>query len=168
MIHRLLHLQKQPSENTCAITAFAMAMGMNVKELMTYFPDGDQVFWPELERHNCRGHHVQELVDFAVENEFAVTEIHANPVFSHHDPVVGGVTKPIFTEEKLVERITKYMSNNWGVITGVKGFNAGHAVAWDGESVYDPCGEISKDATLNIQSFYIFKYLGHNLQWHET
>ena len=128
-----------------------------MKEVIEYMPDPEQQIWPTEEVHNFRGHHPQELVDFAYDNDVSVICIDAMPAFAHHSSTLQGQMRHYLTEEQYTKRFEKYLYGNYGVLAGVAGFNAGHAVAWDGEKVYDPRGEIYQDITIQVMSFYIFK-----------
>lgn len=157
MIHKAMSLQKQDNGYTCAAVAFAMCLGVDKKEVLKHLPDASELLWPI--KHNAhRGHHVQELIDLCYNFGQTVVQIDVMPVFSHFSGEMQGQTRRYGTDEDFEIRIKRYLEDNYGVITGTIGFNVGHAVAWDGEKIYDPMGSIKDNLDhMNLQHFFMFK-----------
>lgn len=98
--------------------------------------DGSEIFWPELEEPRCRrGFHLQEIVDVLI-NDYLILPvlIEAEPLI---DPDGDGV---IHTFEAAADRFNCYLSQHKGILLGRSKANYTHAVAWDKERIYDPCG----------------------------
>jgi hypothetical protein len=95
------------------------------------------------------GFHEQECIEVAQQLGYACTPIEIVPQMM---PMPGGPVRPIWfpgTEEDREEnnwrRFIRHLTNTYGVITGMRqrinnGGMVGHAVAWDGENIYDPQG----------------------------
>jgi len=157
MIHKAMQQQKQDNAYTCTAVAFAMALGIAKHKILKQLPDPSEIIWP-IAQHGYRGHHTQELIDLCYSYGQSVMQIDVMPVFSHFSGELQGQTRAYGLEDHFVERLKNYLEYNYGVLTGTIGFNAGHAVAWDGEKVYDPMGLVRFDLEfMNIQHFFIFK-----------
>lgn len=136
-----------------------MALGADVNELLKYLKDGSEILWPELEGHDqFRGNHEQELIDFCLEHFVSIITIEALPKVKSWHPKVKDVVRDIFTQKECVDRIEKYLNNNYGVITGTVGMVHTHAIAWDGEKAFDPNGDIHDNLDyFGVHKFHIFK-----------
>ena len=154
-----MKLQKQPTAWSCLPTAFAMALDKPVEEIIKAIGhDGSEVYWPELESHWAnRAFHVQELVDYCFWNEIAVVCIDAMPCFNHFDSRAVAKEVKYLSGLEYADRLERYLKSYFGVLVGTTNFNSGHAVAWDGENVFNPRGAIEslENANFNIMSFYI-------------
>ena len=153
---RKLELQKSPNKVSCLPTAFAMALGVNVNELIRLLGhDGTAIWWPEqigAARH--RGFHVQELIDFCMINEVAVTCIEGRPTAKPN----GEASFREYTFDCSPEaRFKKYLDNNMGVLVGTVSDGQGHAVAWDGEQIYCPAGIVLAESDFEPREFYILQ-----------
>lgn len=158
-------LQVQPNAWTCTVTAFAMVIGMSVKELLENIGQGDEILWPEISDRlpvglDRKGHHVQEIIDFCMINGLAVTAISAQPEFLHFHPALSGLQRPLWTNSHCQDRLNKYLEKYSGVLMGTVGYQNGHAIAWchKNKKVFDSGngGNILDDLSyFNIQTFYI-------------
>ncbi len=156
-----LILQTMPNEWCCAATAFAMVLGVDVQDVFKMTGhDGTRKLWPEVtdERTNRGGHHIQELIDLSYNLGFMTVPIDAYPMFGHFTPSVLR-KPPLWSEEKCLKRLEIYLKNNYGILWGTVGFNMGHAVAWDGDKVYDPRGSIidMNKFEFNCATFYLMR-----------
>lgn len=155
----MIKLQIQPNRATCLITSFAMLLDIPVQKLIEEIGhDGLEIKYPDLPKPRCyKGHHPQEIIDYCLEKDWFVTEIIANPHSGDESDETG---YSIFTEETKQHRITRYLEDYSGVLTGLTNSNKRHAVVWDKETcmIYDPNGTIyvpNKEKNFKIESFWI-------------
>lgn len=161
---KLMLLQSQPSDWGCVPTAFAIALGIPVSMIIKQLGhDGSAKVWPKDEvddKYNVKAYHPQELFDFCLRFGVAVTPIDVLPYCQHMFASVN--TIPLWDKEYCALRTRKYLDNNYGVLYGRVG-NAGHAVAWNGEFIFDPAngGKISKieDSSFGIETFYVMHHV---------
>ena len=146
-----MKLQKSVKPNTCILTAFAIAMDIDAAEMMREIgEDPHEKMWPQFDEPYCfRGYHIQEIIDYAVEHGFAITEIQAMPRFGK---LGVSETKKLFDPVWAMTRIDDYVYGFNTVITSPT-----HAVACDGSKIYDPRGKIYSivDHEDQIQSIYL-------------
>lgn len=128
----------------CMAASFSMALGMEIAVFYTEIGHvGDEL--PYADGRTRRGFHIQECIDVALKRGYAVTEIQAyygsrpSPTSNEQIP-----TKPL---NECIDRFEAYAATcKRGVITGElhkdNGVRVGHAVAWDGEKIYDPRGKV--------------------------
>jgi hypothetical protein len=130
-------LQRKPNRWSCAVTAFAMALGVPVEQLIREVGhDGSEIIFPDLpEPMRRRGFHSQELIEAAWKRGFACTPIQLMPVVQGpHDYVVqfgsGNWT-----------RFTGFIDTTFGVLEG-RGRRCNHAVHYRYGKVWDPDGHV--------------------------
>ena len=145
-----MKLQKAKVNDTCLLTSFAMALDVDQSRLMlTIGSDPHEKLWPDLLEPECfRGHHIQEMIDAALDMDYAVTEIQVRPSFWQL-----GLSQVIpLLDNDGTHRLLYHVENTQGVFR-----LATHAVAWDGKMVYDPQGTMYRIETIlnQIQSYYI-------------
>ena len=149
-----MKLIKQPS-GSCLITSAAMVLNTDIKSLTDMIGhDGSAIVLPLLpEPARRRGHHLQEIIDCALKLGYTVTPIEALP-WSTPD---GKSEYPIDFQINHNERLSNYMQNSIGILTGL-GRQWRHAMAWDGGRVYDPHGDIYSfcDCRIIIDCFWMF------------
>ncbi len=126
-----MDLQSSPNKWSCLPTAFAMAVGMPVADfLIKIGHDGSVIRNPDMPDPLCRtGFHIQECLYAALDLEIKFTPFEV-------------VTRQGISEERSwlkrwVPEVDKLMADHKGVLLG-RGRKHLHAVAWDGERVYDP------------------------------
>lgn len=161
-----MNLLKSPNEWSCLPTAFAMAMNLPLERILEMIGhDGSEPFWPGLPSPmGLRGFHEQELVDVARKHGFNPIHILAAPAYEHW-PILGKPVKRLWPDWFCIERMNLLMETNIGVICGMVG-TQGHAVAWDGESFYNPNGTITTDPNfMNITSFYLLGSINKQKQY---
>ncbi len=138
----------------CILAAAAMVMGINLVELKKSIGhDGSEIIFPNAPEPYCfRGFHIQEIIDQAFQNNWSVMYIQKHFGL---EPFIGN--DPVFTIDVNDKRINNYLTNFPGIIAGVKG-NRNHAVAWNGEMVYDPSGFVYslREFDYNIKEFWAF------------
>ncbi len=143
-------LQLQPNSWSCLATAFAMALDVNVADLIKDLGhDGSEILFPEI--NGRRGHHIQELLDYCLANGVRVITIDALPLSKYH----GTESKQYMSNEDINGRMATYLQDYYGVLAGsANGGN--HAVAWNGKEIYNPSGIIESDFEhLEIMHFFI-------------
>jgi hypothetical protein len=149
--------------------------------------NGEAIVWPQLEEPRCRrSFHIQEMIDFCFSKKYSVTGIDAIPMATYmtkeafndlgllinqamktdcpdirrmkiiYDELAGRMLCNV-TEEALWLRMEKYLINNHGVLTGRTLEGKPHAVAWNGEMIYDPCGKMRGIEIFQISQFWIIK-----------
>jgi hypothetical protein len=135
-----------------------MAMDEDVETLERIIGhDGSEIIHPELKSPgNRKGFHWQEIIDAALVLNYAVVPIEARPIQTatgtdSHEVKFGDFETP-------EERLLAYLDNTKGVLTGIAPSGYWHAVAWDGEQVYDPQGRVYSlsDIKIGIQIYWLF------------
>jgi len=131
--------QRTPNRWSCLPTAFAIALGVSVREVIERIGhDGSAVAFPGLpEPERRRGFHVQECIDVALALGVSVTPIEA---FPRHSSTVD--TDPIVIRfpEGNEARFCRTVETTRGVLTG-RGLRSRHAVAYDHRLIIDPNGQ---------------------------
>jgi hypothetical protein len=132
-------LQKSPNPWSCLPTAFAMAVGINVEQLINSVGhDGGDIIWPNLpEPERRRGFHTQEIIR-VLRTGFSITPIER---MSRLAPRLD-VTPRVIDNENLFDHVVK---TTRGVLTGHTK-TCGHAVAYDHGVICDPIGRPYKYA----------------------
>ncbi len=147
-----MKLQTQPNRWSCLPTAFAMALDVKVGMILKWLGhDGSVVARPELPEPDCYlGFHIQELVGYAWWLGFATTPFEARP-----RSVVGDQVVPIEFAAGNAQRLINVMQGRVGVLTG-QSLPRGnhHAVAWDGQKIYNPNGTIQTLDDFAIGTFW--------------
>jgi hypothetical protein len=138
-------MQKMPGKGLCLPTSFAMALGVPVATLLDQVPDPYTVVFPGLPEPLCwRGLHVQELIRLAQNYGYGVTpremypQIAAPRRVGHENYIVtynGNYESD--SNQRFFADVIRFSQ---GVITGVRGSQIGHAVAYSYGDVYDPNG----------------------------
>lgn len=124
---------KQPDPWSCTAASLTMLLGLDYQDIITDIGhDGSEIWWPE-DRIPQRGFSVQEIIDCALKNNYALVPIDGCPGASSDN---GTVTKYIF--ENYEERLLNHMIGREGLILGYYAPNRCHMVAWDGSKIYDP------------------------------
>ena len=130
-----MNLIVQPNRWSCLPTAFAMAIGITVEEMVNAIGhDGSKIIWPDLPEPRCRrGFHTQECIRVALLLGKSVT-----PVEYESRLAPGDVTPLTITNHRW---FSAYLTTSCGVVTGVVGQNGtakGHALAYSYTLVADP------------------------------
>ncbi len=156
-----MRLITSPVSWGCSAAALAMVLGKDydfvIKEIGH---DGSEVIHPELPPPGCfKGFHIQELIEVAIEHSYAVTPIEALPVqtATGDDEHIVEFSQYCSHETRLAYHFERCEN---GVILG-KLRKYWHAVAWDGENVFDPRGQIypRSDCKINVATLWRFDFL---------
>jgi hypothetical protein len=137
-----------PNNNSwsCLPASFAMACGIPFRDFIDLLGhNGDAR--PYKDKSKRRGFHFQECIEVVWNLGFACTPIERFPALIHS----YGDTEatPIYFGQSDADNLARFMryltTAKQGVLEGIRkridGSNAGHAVAWDGELIYDPSGK---------------------------
>jgi hypothetical protein len=124
--------------------SFQMVLGMTFADIVLELGHAGDDF-PYADGTTRRGFHVQECIDLAFKRGYAVTEIQA--YYGFRPSPTSNEQIPAQELSKCVERFVGYAKDcPLGVITGElkrhDGSRIGHAVAWDGNKIYDPRGKV--------------------------
>lgn len=143
----------------CSAAALAMVLDEDydfvIKEIGH---DGSEIIHPNLLPPGCRkGFHMQELIEVALDLNYPVTPIEVLPVQTATGSDEHIVEFPkYYSHEK---RLRFHLRQGKGIIIG-KLEKYWHAVAWDGENVFDPRGQIYpfSDCKINVATFWRFDF----------
>ena len=144
---------KQPNPWSCLPTALAMVLDESSYDLIKEIGhDGSEeiVFSPR--RKGKKGFHIQELTKLCCKRRKALIQFDRY-VNIHHSE---GITVS-FSDD--IEYIYTLMHDNKGILLGQTKDNKDHAVAWDGEKIYDPNGTIYAKGFFAIETFLLIKNL---------
>lgn len=137
MFNRKMELQKQPNDWSCLPTAFAMTLDMPVEQIIEELGhDGSEVIFPNLEDpYSRRSFHPQELLDICILRDYGVIPVEREPSCE----VQGHVYKLSLSKRRLDYYLVNYTNC---ILIGTSQSGKPHAVAWNGERVFDPNGKI--------------------------
>ncbi len=140
------------TSGNCLAVASAMALGLEYKELIKRIGhDGREIIFPELpEPGKRRAHHLQEIIDVAIDMGIAVTPIEALPYSTPDGIKVFGINFKI-------KRFRNHLIGCRGIITGMKK-TWRHAVYWDGEFAFESPSTYHsyENLYMDIDCFYRF------------
>ncbi len=110
--------------NNCLLYACAMVFDVDPDAMITSVGHtGDEVWWPEHDdMYRCRGHHIQEMVDYGLTVGCALIPIECSPRLG---PSVDK-GRAIFPHGLDVERLEKHLADYDAVV-----ITETHAYAWD-------------------------------------
>lgn len=150
-----MQIQRTPNRWSCVPTAFAMALGLPVEQVIKRCGhDGSEILFPGLPEPQCRqGFHLQEMVDVCLALRHICIPIEKEPlIIADEQHIVHLFKGPIERDERLRHN----MRLCWGVCTGEINGNT-HACAWDGyvNILYDPTGFIYPAEKMSIDTFWI-------------
>ncbi|KKN04907.1 hypothetical protein LCGC14_1092740 [marine sediment metagenome] len=138
----------------CLLSSAAMVLDLTNEELIKLIGhDGGDIVFPGMPEPSKRqGFHIQEIIDIAVKLGYSVMAIEVMPAST-----TDGENNFDIKIEDHHKRLMGHMNDHTGIITG-RGRRWPHAVAWDGEKVFDPVGKIYDfdDIKMGVQIFYRF------------
>lgn len=133
-----MQLLKQHS-GLCLLYSAAMVLDTSPERLIELIGhDGlDQPWLPEDSRQVA--HTPDEIQDCCLALGKCLYPISAYPFST---PEKGRISpRPIWSQEMAIQRFESHIHGQRGILIGTTMNNVGHAVAWDGESIYDPRGQ---------------------------
>jgi hypothetical protein len=132
-------------------TALAMVLGESVYNIVKEIGhDGSEDIEFSARQKKKKGFHIQELVKICYKRNKAL--IHFDRHVNIHYSM--GVTIQ-FSDD--IDYIYELMKDNKGLLLGQTKDNKDHAVAWDGEAIYDPNGTIYAKGFFVVETFLLIK-----------
>ncbi len=134
-----MKLQVTPNDWSCIATAFSMALGIPFAQFIGMIGH-DGGCQPYDDKRFHLGFHIQECIDICFRLGFACTEIQyyygSRPFAESQESI------PVYSLEDCGLRFATYLKlSTLGVLGGI-GKQFSHAVAWDGNFIYDPRGQV--------------------------
>ena len=149
-----MHLLKmKTSEHKCLLYCAAMVLGTTVKSLEDLIGyTGMEKIHPDLEEPFCfRGIHIQEIQYCFFAAHKALIEWEPMPRLGpDEDHSIS-----IYTEKQSIEYLNKFLGKTIGILAS----DTHHAVAWDGNNVYDPNGIIKTIDDFEFRAYYFVTQL---------
>ena len=125
--------------DACLLYSAAMILSVDPKILIDEIGhDGQDIWWPELKGcQQKRGHHIQEIQDCFIRRGKCLYPVELMPTI-HTDSKFKPET--IFKINNAMERFQIHIAYKTGILIGMNRYNKAHAVAWDGQRIFDPNG----------------------------
>ena len=148
-----MNLLRQSGDN-CLLYAAAMVLDAKPSDICAAVGhNGNDIWWPdEVGAKRLRSHHPQEIIDYAALLGFTFVKIVAIPRIGWTEETC----KPIFVDPMI--RLERWLRGRVAILLVASG-NLNHAVAWDGETIYDPRGYTKSIDDYEIESAYILAKL---------
>lgn len=154
-----MKLVTSPTVWGCSAAALAMVLDKDYDSIIKEIGhDGSKIVNPELQSPGCyKGFHMQELIEVAIDQGYAVTPIEVLPVQTAMGDDEHVVEFPQYRDH--ARRLQYHLNRVSGIIIG-KLEKYWHAVAWNGERVFDPRGQAYPfdDCKINIATFWRFDF----------
>lgn len=116
----------------CLVYSLAMLLEEDVNVLLQELGhSGMDKVWDAPIPYCYSGHHMQEIIDLCWQRGISLTPIEAKP--KNGCAIFPGEWKPVFNEP--LKRIYSYLEGERAIL-----LSNIHAVAWDGNIVWDPNG----------------------------
>lgn len=141
-----MKLQINPNAWSCVPTAFAMVLDMPVEDLIKETGhDGSEILYEDLpEPFRRRSFHLQEIVYILVKQKFAT--------FPWHPYRCSSVEGEYMIED---EPHYEELLHLQGVFFGYRlGSSLPHAVAWNGQIIFDPIGARYPYDQFKVEEFW--------------
>lgn len=140
---------------TCLVASLAMVWDKSYDEVVSLVGhDGTKIQYLGA-KYPLRGIHTQEIVDVAWHLGMAMIVIEQFPQLG---AIVDGdvETQLIADVDVLTTRMLSYLHNRRAVLLGPNATGGPHAVAYDGEIVYDPSGTKYPVLDFGIREAWLF------------
>lgn len=125
-------------DGLCLLYSAAMLLDVRPEDLiMEIGHDGMKQMWLPDPRRVV--HTPDEIQDCFVRRGFCLYQVGVYPIAT---PGNGLVPRPIWSEDQAAKRFEDHIRDVHGLLVGEALNGEGHAVAWDGEYIYDPRGRI--------------------------
>jgi len=133
-----MKLQTCVNDWTCVAAAFAMAMDIPIGVLLDWYigHQGDEVVF---QSGYPRGIQPSECMLALISMDKTCTPLEVMPQYTNGKEIL-----PVYPESDKLDRldtIMKLMDGRQGVVTGRTAGGTGHALAWDGQYIFDPAGK---------------------------
>lgn len=146
-----MELQISPNAWSCLPTAFAMCLGISVKEVIEGIGhNGSEIIFDGYPEPMCRrGFHTSELIDYCLtEHSLFVSLIPLSVRLWTKD---NKAYFDLYDNEVIDQRLEHYLTSPRAVI-----LEPTHAVAYDGYEIYDPRGYKRSIVSMRIQHIMLF------------
>jgi hypothetical protein len=142
-----------PNRWSCVATSFAMVLDVPLETIIQIVKhDGSQKFWENLPEPRCRrGFHIQEMIDLCFLLGALVTPFQARPTSISDGASCLRIPETFWSPKERIERALKHP----GVIQGETFEGQQHAMAWDGQRLYDPGGKIVSLEMFQLEVFWL-------------
>lgn len=122
----------------CLVYSLAMLLDEDISVLIQELGhDGmDRVFDGPIP-HCYNGHHIQEIVDVCITRGLSLTPVDYYPRYA--SALAPQDWRPLYSESLAAERFERLLTGRQGILIG-QYQGQGHAVAWDGNIIWDPNG----------------------------
>jgi hypothetical protein len=129
-------LTQNDKEPNCLVYAAAMILNADVEDILSSIGHrGQEMVWPGRDWPTClAGVHIQEIQDVAYKYGKCFYPIEFEPTSRCSE---GAPAHFSYKNRNLKLRMMNYLIDKRAILVGKT-----HAVAWDGEQVYDPNGMI--------------------------
>jgi len=115
--------------------------------------DGEEVWWPEkIGAKKIKSFHIQEIIDIAHLVGWGLMPIQLYPCSA---PDVGTSPRKIYADREAEIRFMSWLDNKKAILI----VDNSHAVAWDGEKVYDPKGFIKSLEDYSVQEAWVLFWM---------
>jgi len=151
-----MQLLTQVGDN-CLVYAAAMILDENPDTLIEEIGhDGQEIWWPERTGvTRKRGIHIQEIIDCVHARGKALMPIDLFPCCA---PDIDAEPKEIWDRGHCMSRFKNMIAFRRGILIGLSESGAGHACAWDGQTVFDPRGFTCKLEDFTIRECWILLF----------
>ena len=158
-----MNAQKNPNAWSCLPTAFAIALSVEVENLIAQIGhDGSEITHAGLpEPLRRRGFHPQECIEVCLRDAIAVTQIDAVPsAVPIHSPQPEPKIFSTITGETNQNRFLRHLFHSYGVIDCRTQTGIGHALAYRGYGNYVQIADPAGGDILEFQRDMDFKMWG--------
>jgi len=137
-----VQLLNQRSKPQCMLYAGAMLLDEDPETLISEIGhDGLERVWKDLHMPAClRGFHIQELLDCCMRRGLGLMLVELLPRSGAQGSTLWRKVFP--TDNMAQTRFSAAIQGRPGIFVGKAASGGNHAVAWDGENIYDPNGRI--------------------------
>lgn len=137
-----MKLQHQPNSWSCLPSAFAIVLDRKVQDVVEAVGhDGSNIVFQDLpDPQRRRSFHIQEVLIACLKLGHVFL-----PIYQQLTITPNGLQKFSW----ICQEYDEFVSTHIGVFTGLTSGGRRHAVAWDGQEVYDPVG-----VRYNLSGFY--------------
>ena len=141
MNNKMKHIIMPKNVYQCFIYSAAMVLDTTTENIINIIGHtGETKVFEGSGTKCCKGVHYQELIDCAMSLGLVLVHIEANPRVGN----IHGDSIEVFEPKDGEKRFTNYITKHKSILTGMYPPNKVHALACDGEYIYDPCGPKEK------------------------
>ena len=137
-----MKLLNQQGKQQCLLYAGAMLLNEDPSILIKEIGhDGLERVWKDLHMPRClRGFHIQEILDCCMRRGYGLMLVELLPRSGAQG---SRLWRKVFVTDNIAhDRFAAAIEGRQGIFIGKAASGGNHAVAWDGENIYDPNGRI--------------------------